>query len=856
MNRDFFVFWGKAEKAGSSWHPAVCHMLDVGIVARSLLAFQSPQIQKRLLALFGPSATNTLALIAALHDIGKISPGFQSKRADLCKSLEGLGFGFPKFATSNHGKIAASCLSDLLQEELYCPEESASVLSHVLAAHHGVFVGPEGVLPDGHEWDSARRDIIHFLAEIFEVESLKYTSIPSTADALLLAGLLTVADWLGSSEEHFSYVGTRHLEIPTYIGDCCKRAQDLVKGQWTGSFVKSEKSFIDLFPFPPNPCQEAVLNVTNSLQHPMLIIVESPMGTGKTEAAQAAYSILASRNDLRGMYYALPTQATGNAMFPRMRSFLEKLDVTGQAELHLIHANADLNPAYEELKLNSINNFEGNVVASSWFTARKRGILAGYGTGTIDQALLSVLRVRHFFLRLFGLSGKLLILDEVHAYDAYMTEEIFRLIGWLSNCASSVVLLSATLPKARRQKLIEAFSPSAIFDATPHYPCVIGVDVTGNVEWEEIKGLEESGITFSPVISSQKEKTAKSVHLLKEKLADGGCAACILNTVSDAQTIYDAVIKEIHDAKVILFHSRFTLGRRLAIEEQILSYYGKNGTRPQKGIVVATQVIEQSLDVDFDLMISDLAPIDLLFKRAGRLHRHSIPRLPLLRERILYVLMPDIFTANPDFGGSRYVYFPDVLLKTALLFADQDSSHPKTIYVPYGVSSPIEAVYGDEEFIELAHIKDNLSKWVEERLGKELAHLFAAREVSLLDVRSCIDDPLYIARLTNNNDDERMISSRLARQNVTLVVLKQGDNLSLHGREDVRKLYGKSIVTDNIHLVKHFQSHEPPVEWKDIPLLRHCRPLIFTEGKMEVGTYLASYDDDVGLRIARKTEVT
>ena len=575
------------------------------------------------------------------------------------------------------------------------------------------------------------------------------------------------------------------------------RAKALVHELWMDSVLVSRKPFDQLFPFPPNPCQRAVMKIAEHLQHPMLIVVESPMGTGKTEAALATFSHIAEQNGLRGMYYALPTQATGNAMFHRMISFLERLELSGHVEFHLIHANADLNPEYEELQLRNIgepeDEHENSVIASSWFTARKRGILASFGTGTIDQALMAVLKVRHFFVRLFGLSGKALILDEVHAYDAYMTEEISRLIGWLSRNNSSVILLSATLPNKRREKLLAAFSNTAQLPSDVRYPCVIGVDVTGKTMQEEIEDLEPSSVILAPVLSSQEEKVGAILRIIHDKLANGGCAACILNTISEAQAVYAAVKKTIEADEIILFHSRFTLERRLKIEEHIITRYGKErSNRPSKGVVIATQVLEQSLDVDFDLMVSDLAPIDLLLQRAGRLHRHDNPRPFLLSDRVLYVIIPEVHAGKHDFGKSKFVYFPDILTKTALLFAKEDAYSALEVDLPYGVNKPIEAVYGEEQTLHSGTHRTALEKWIESRIGSEMAQRYAASAVSLADVRCFDDDPCYfLGNLANNEDEGRIVSSRLSRQSVRLIILEGDTELTICGKEDVKRLYGR-----------------------------------------------------------------
>ena len=318
------------------------------------------------------------------------------------------------------------------EEELGCPEEAALAISRALAAHHGVFPSATEALCGSGKWAEARKSMVSFLAQTLGIETLTRICIPKTPTLMLFAGLVSVADWLASAEEYFPYLNGHPENLSRYLQDRNDRTERLIRELRFGMNQIPPKGFSDLFDFPSaNPCQKATLRAIERLHHPFLLIIESPMGTGKTEAAQGAYARVAFRDGLRGMYYGLPTQATGNAMLPRMMRFLERLGLEGQTELHLLHANADLNPHYEGLRVAADGDQARDVVASSWFTARKRGLLASHGVGTIDQALLAVLKVRHFFVRLFGLAGKLVVLDEVHAYDAYMVEEIYRLIGWL-----------------------------------------------------------------------------------------------------------------------------------------------------------------------------------------------------------------------------------------------------------------------------------------------------------------------------------------------------------------------------------------------------------------------------------------
>lgn len=849
----YFRYWGKTEKDGAGWHPVVCHMLDTGIVAREILAIQPDDFRQRftsLLRMEETDALNALTFITALHDIGKISPGFQSKRVDLCGSLIENGFPFQAGSELSHPCVNLDVVYDILTEEFGCNEEAADTVARVLAAHHGAFLTRSDRGKGTGPWIEARKEVAVFLAEQFGVQSLESLHVKELPDLLLLAGLISVADWIASADENFGYTNGQPSDLPTYLNDRTLKARSLIQGLNMGTVIEEERPFSVLFDFKePNACQSAVLEVVKKLRHPMLVIVETPTGSGKTEAAQAGYATIAARHGLRGMYCALPTQATGNAMFDRMETFLRKLHPAEAVELHLLHANADINPRYKQLKIASIEDNKQTVVASSWFTARKRGLLAAYGAGTVDQALLAVLKVRHFFVRLFGLAGKIIVMDEVHAYDTYMSEEINSLIGWASRCGSSVFLLSATLPIARRKRLIQAFSPDASVPDDLKYPCVFGIDFEGGTACKAVE-MQEALLELAPEVVGTSNKIERMAGLITEMIENGGCAACILNTVSEAQELYEKLKDCLSDTDLILFHSRFTLERRLTIEKAITGEYGiKRDKRPPRGVVIATQVIEQSLDLDFDYMVTDLAPIDLLLQRAGRLHRHVVRKF----SRVLHVMIPDLLAGSADFGPSRFVYFPDILHRTGRLFIDMDAYRTVRVEIPTGVSPLVEAVYGETDEMQNHDIQfeEMLSKWIEDRLGKQQAETFLARLVTLPSVHTHGNEPGYLADLPNDRDEDAVLSTRIARPSITLLVLKEGEDISVHDDHAARKLYHKSLNSDNPKIFRHFSKEEPPKEWEQSPLLRNCRPLFLHNGSAEYGGVELYYDNDTGLKIKR-----
>jgi len=849
------LFWGKTDSTSGAVHPAVAHMLDVGIMAQEMfVSFATPQLEAigRWLAPDSGKAFHCIGLLAALHDIGKISPGFQKKRPDLCAQLREAGFSFSSAATEQHGQVARKELPAILEERFNVDEDSAYVLACVLGGHHGNIPG-EAEFAGNRQWQQAREDAADFLARCFGVDELAEMQELSTSQQFLFAGLVSVADWLASAEEYFPYSGGMPADIGAYMRQRRTKARHLLGALRFHTHLDAFPGFAALFGFKtPNPCQKALLELGQSPTPPRLVILESPMGSGKTEAALGFYAAAAQALDLRGLYCALPTQATSNAMLGRINAFLERAAGSDGAELHLLHAHAALNAEYENLRLSSIGeDEEAKVAASSWFARSKRGLLAGCGVGTIDQTLLAALQVRHFFVRLFGLSGKLLLLDEVHAYDAYMDEEIKRLLGWARLCGVTVVLLSATLPQRKRQQFVQAFAPEAHIEDEPVYPCALGVYEDGAVSVSNIEGIEPATLDIVAHHAGD-DKADAALRILQDVLPGDGCVACIMNTVAEAQEVYRRLRNDPHfqDCPLYLFHARFSMQRRGEIERDLLSRFGKGDQRrPKRAVVVATQVIEQSLDLDFDVMVSDLAPIDLLFQRAGRMHRHD--RGERLHPRALHILLPDLSGTTVDFGLSAAMYHADILLMTASHFFDElKNKNPltKKISLPYDLSAWIEAVYGDPPVAVPKHLEGHLEKLQNERQGKDMGSSLAARFGTLEEAFLAEANPEYVVELSNAHEDDLLaISTREGRERVSVVIVEEGESLECGTWEEAKRLFSKVLSTDKPLLVQHCRGVEIPESWQHNALLRHCRPLVFRNGEDTAGLGL-HYDAEYGLQ--------
>lgn len=813
--------WGKAdparaEKGEPEWHPLLCHMLDVVACAeRLLLDVRRDRLDALAAALRLPreAALPWLLFFVGLHDIGKGTPPFQVKVTSLRDALAGIGLDFP-VRDELHGTLSVPLATASLSA-LGVPAPLGRWISRAVGAHHGEFAslqhlqrGPEpqkGVLLQAFAgkaplWADLRACILAALADVCGIGPA--SARPSTPEGTAarngfiadLAGLTTVADWLGSNADIFGYV-----EPPASPGDyfaharaCALRALD--SAGWRRAPVSPGRGFAALFGKPPWPLHEAVEELTPTLDGPSLVLVEAPMGEGKTEAALAIYDALAARG-ATGLYFALPTQATSNQIFGRVERFLRAAFPSEVHGLHLVHGDAGLSDRYDALKasafsVRAIGGLAGSAegpIADAWFARGKRALLAPIAVGTIDQALLGVLGVRHGFLRLHGLAGKVVVIDEVHAYDTYTSELLDTLLSWLRALGTTVVLLSATLPTARREALVRAFGATPA--ARAPYPRITLA----------CRG-QASSRTFSarrapmPVSLVWQTSAALPARLAKV-LEGGGCAVWIVNTVRRAQQTYRD-LRELRehggipsDVTIELLHARFPFEARAAREKTAEESFGPGEERrPRAAILIGTQVLEQSLDLDFDLMVTEVAPVDLVLQRAGRLHRHARknPRPEAVRQPALWLIRPedDERPEGPTFGTSAYVYAEAILLRSWLALRARTE-----ITLPTDIEPLIEAVYGDDGAAPSAEIAARLAGLDIERREESQSESDQARAVVLPPPDD--DDPFRdLARLHDEEDPavhrSLRAATRLGDPSVEVIpVMDRGGRTVLAGAPEV-----------------------------------------------------------------------
>ncbi|HEY5956489.1 MAG TPA: CRISPR-associated endonuclease Cas3'', partial [Polyangiaceae bacterium] len=435
-----WLLWGKAQRScqdfsGANWHPLLCHMLDVMNVADAMLDRVPPILRRLILTPLGESARGWLRLVVALHDIGKATPGFQRKWISNLGKQEVAGLtNTVNKECHRHGITGTAILSRLLGNSKFLgdralPKRTALALSRATASHHGEFVRDGSITRCWNEhlakqlrqgvWNDVHLLIGRLMLEV-ATEGRELCPLQSTLDLepgflMALAGLTSVADWLGSSIDFFKYQALP-VSIEAYQALSQERAsRALGSVGWHAPTQREPRTFAELFTFAPRSLQQQTEAVVQQLQAPSLIIIESTMGDGKTEAGLLVAETLACRQGQSGMYIGLPTQATANQMLGRVQTFLER-NHGGKANLQLVHGDAILSQRFQDLRLRSVHGSEtdANVVAEEWFTQSKRALLATHAVGTVDQGLLGVLQTRHGFVRLFGLAGKTVILDEVH----------------------------------------------------------------------------------------------------------------------------------------------------------------------------------------------------------------------------------------------------------------------------------------------------------------------------------------------------------------------------------------------------------------------------------------------------------
>ena len=701
------MLWAKT----TPYRQLPAHMIDTGFCAKAYL--EAPA-SAALLAFLSEEwkcspdmAVGFAAYLAAMHDIGKATPQFQMQSDEQLARLRETGINTILPAVRLN-PVRHEFLSESIAKRIWKNNgenrRTSDAYSCILSLHHQKRDTSDRRKPAVHEaWQQIQdslegqmRNIFHFSGNL---------PVPRNMDpvCILLTGLLILCDWVASSDafDDMPEMADGYEFQSAFTARGAMQQYGLIGNRRINAGI----SFQSMWPVISKP-RDIQTKCEQLDQAAPLTIIEAPMGEGKTEAALYLAARKAGFRGKRGIYVALPTQATSNQMFGR---FTEMLKNINGGHARLMHGTAFL-MKNEEKNIQS----EDAAEAEKWLGTSRLGLLDENGVGTVDQAMGSVLLARFAVLRLLGLSNKALIIDELHAYDAYMSEIIASLLKWCRSLSIPVVLLSATLQNSQREKYLSCFTErNALPKLSDDYPLITQVTDGQDVVQIRAEASMRTEYRFEPVRLGQDEGAV--ARFAVNRIRHGGCYCILANTVKRAQSLYRAVRSVADtDTEIILFHARFPMGKREAIEKECLFQFGKHeeANRPKKAILVATQVVEQSLDIDFDGMISELAPIDLLLQRAGRVHRHKGRTRPAgLETPDIHVILPDDgFSGDPEerYGPSRFVYASFLLFNTEKLLENGLS-----IRVPQDVRSVIAQVY---EYVS----EENMKAWQERSFCQQL----------------------------------------------------------------------------------------------------------------------------------------
>lgn len=849
-------------------------MLDVAAAAEILMFRESSETREWAANAFGIAvdmAPRWLAALAGLHDFGKAIPGFQAKWPVGQAADEAAGLRFSPSAAlraDTHDLASAA----LLRPEFarHFPNAGwGQAVSQALSAHHGYFPLPQEMrsakpLFEGNEWTEARSQLLEAYLFTLGLSDPPIQGEEAPPAVAWLAGLTSVADWIGSNQDWFppGERADRLVDHHAKARELAEHALDEIG--WPGYQALLQGTLdtntllgriLGQSSITARPLQVAADRLLNCARGPALMIVEAPMGEGKTELAFLAHLRLQSMNGHRGLYVALPTQATGNAMFDRALTFLRSFSPSLRLDIQLVHGGAMLDDRIHRLR--DVNHSVGESINSSaWFSQRKRPLLSPYGVGTIDQTLFAVLNVKHHFVRLWGLANRVVVLDEIHAYDTYTSGLIEALLRWLKAMNCSVVLMSATLPARRRAEFLRAWGVEAE-EASEEiaYPR-LQVACQGRLQGESVTCRALAPITATGIDEALPSLAAAAL----EKLAGGGCGVVIVNTVQRAQDLYASLKGQLGtDAELMLFHARFPADERGTRERAVLGKFGRDVQRPTHALLIATQVVEQSLDIDFDFMISDLAPVDLLLQRAGRLHRHKRERPEA--HRIPCLIVAGFFQDRlPELTQTAwgYVYDPYVLYRTWAI-AGQD---PVWV-LPADIDRLVQAVYASEPFE--AEEREEYLKTLDQALGKHLATLQEQRQHArnvALDAEADAANA-YVGKPRANEEGEgegRQVVTRLGEQSLNVVPILEGeDGWRLFAGDApfdpqaepshalAKRIYGRQLRVSRKDLVQALLAQAAAPAFEVHPLLRNLRPLLLKDAAANFERLRVRLDPELGL---------
>ncbi|MET7298827.1 CRISPR-associated endonuclease Cas3'' [Embleya sp. NPDC005575] len=938
------VLWGKsAGRAGGRVNLLLSHLLDTAAVAELIWdRFLAPSTRRSLDELAGDSGLGKrlFCWLCGVHDVGKATPPFQQMDRQGARAVQAAGLTWRKQVRPGdwrHDRAGGRVIIDQLGDAGWAQAQVDWVWP-LVAGHHGLFPDAGGLVLRGGKrslfngdrpWEAAQRALLEAVTRALgfvSVAAVQPVRVPSRAVQLQLSGLIVMADWIASDEKHF-----RGVDDPGLLGMESARVRATeawrelgLRGGWGALPVPGPGVFRERFGQEPRPSQAMVLRAAREMAAPGLLIVEAPMGEGKTKATLGAAEILAARFGADGVFMGMPTQATCDPMFTLMREWVGGIDPELASQVALLHGKSMFNPEWKALRdagegtrsgrfagvdeygLDCCDDLygegEGGSVAQAlagWFLGRHRGLLAPFVVGTIDQLLFAATRTRHVMLRMAGLTGKVVVLDEVHAADVYMSQFLHEALRWLGQAGVPVVMLSATLASEQRRALVGAYLAGAASRAEcdlsdwvepQGYPCTTSAWWEGDrprfatetaPAWREfdlpdgavvpavrLEVLPETVVGTGEELSAAQGAADEAVaDLLGEWLVDGGCALVIRNTVARAQSLTEVLRSRFGDDEVRVLHGRLTVQARADRTRAALDALGPaadSRVRPARLVLVATQLAEQSFDVDADLLITDLTTADLLLQRIGRLHRHAgTVRPPRLREPCVVVTgFAPSDVGPPDLlGASEAIYGRWPLLRTAAMVAD--AAIGDGWRVPAQVPELVGRVYDGLPAVvpsawQAAEDEARVRWERDRRVRVDKAAPFLLTRLG--EYENSTLDGLHFAGALDGGEQRLQAVVRDGEPSVEVVLVVGGDDgyRTLAGRRltvngDVASALLDEVLGATVRLSagQSRAAHKelaPLTGWLDDPWLRYSPALVLDgEGRVEFGGYVLRYDPVLGL---------
>jgi CRISPR-associated endonuclease/helicase Cas3 len=682
-------FWAKLHPdypETTDWHPLLAHSADVAAVTEALLS--RTVLRDRLASLVGWDTLSDvhvarLSALAALHDAGKVNHGFQDRAHGRRPQT---GHVQPIIELIEAGtETSVRCLQAMdvpaILNWIATDVDRQTLLFRFLQAtfgHHGTPVCPKGDFRKSQWLANERRDPVtaletlaasvrEWFPQAFEQEAKPFPNTPVLQHAF--NGVLTLADWLGSDRRYFDYA----TDLDGYFERAQSRASEAIEANFLdpstprqnlGSSAIGFEDVLENDEWSPYDIQRAVLEAPLH-EEGSLTVLESDTGSGKTEAAIARFLRLYQAGLVDGMYFAVPTRSAATQLYDRVAEATERVFERREGEPPTVvqavpgYTKAD---AVEGVPLPSFDvqwpdDPNDTKRERRWAAEHPKRYLAGpIVVGTVDQVLLSTLEVSHAHMRASALLRHFLVVDEVHASDAYMTHLLDQVLDQHLHAGGHALLMSATLGTATRVRLTtdgteDPPDPEPAEDVD--YPLVTHVDATrsnpetrheASSDVEKIVEPDPRPVAGNPEVIAQ---------LAAEAALEGARVLVIRNRVVDCIDTQRALENQVDDSGLLFgvdgtaapHHSRFAPDDRQALDDEIESVFGENdedGRSSGEGVVaVATQTVEQSLDIDADLMITDLCPIDVLLQRIGRLHRHERERARGYETARCVVLTPE-----------------------------------------------------------------------------------------------------------------------------------------------------------------------------------------------------------------------